>query len=62
MFYAHISDDKRKQTVREHLDNVAELAENNAADAIKPLAHAAGKAHDIGKYSKSFQQGLTAAL
>ena len=25
MFYAHISDDKRKQTVREHLDNVAEL-------------------------------------
>ncbi|MGN0575377.1 MAG: CRISPR-associated helicase Cas3' [Ruminococcus sp.] len=58
MFYAHISDDKRKQTVREHLDNVAELAENNAVDAIKPLAHAAGKAHDIGKYSEAFQKRL----
>lgn len=47
------------QTVLEHLNGTAALAEENAADMFKPLAHAAGKAHDLGKYAKAFQDRLS---
>ncbi|MDE6088348.1 MAG: CRISPR-associated helicase Cas3', partial [Oscillospiraceae bacterium] len=57
-YYAHISSDGRKQTVKEHLDGVAELAEKNAIPLMKSLAHAAGKAHDLGKFSIAFQKRL----
>ena len=52
---AHISDDKREQTVREHLIGTARLAEENAVEMFKPIARALGMAHDIGKYSDAFQ-------
>ncbi|MDE5769804.1 MAG: CRISPR-associated helicase Cas3' [Oscillospiraceae bacterium] len=58
-YYAHISSDGRKQTVKEHLDGVAELAEKNAVPLMKSLAHAAGKAHDLGKFSIAFQKRLS---
>lgn len=58
IYLAHISEDQREQTVQEHLNNVAELAEENAVDMFKPLAHAVGKAHDLGKYAKAFQNRL----
>lgn len=57
-YYAHKTDDGRKQTVKEHLDNVASLAEKFSAESLKSLAYAAGKAHDIGKYSQTFQDRL----
>ncbi|MCM1577653.1 MAG: CRISPR-associated endonuclease Cas3'' [Ruminococcus sp.] len=59
MYYAHISEDNRKQTVYDHLNGVAEAAEENAVEMFKPIAHAAGKAHDIGKYAKAFQDRLS---
>ena len=58
-YYAHISKDGRKQTVKEHLDGVAELAEQNAVPLMKSLAHAVGKAHDLGKFSVTFQKRLS---
>lgn len=58
-YLAHISEDNRKQTILEHLDNVAVLAESNAIPMLKPLAHAVGKAHDLGKYAPAFQKRLT---
>lgn len=56
--YAHISDDDRKQTIKEHLYKTAELAEKNAVDVFKSAAHAVGLAHDIGKYADAFQERL----
>lgn len=56
---AHISEDQRKQTVLEHLNGVAVLAEENAVEMFRPLAHAVGKAHDLGKYAKAFQDRLS---
>lgn len=58
MYFAHKADDGRVQTVKEHLDNVSALSEEFACDLLKPFAAAAGKAHDIGKYSQSFQKRL----
>lgn len=57
-YYAHKTDEGRKQTVKEHLDNVAELAEKFSVEPLKSLAYAAGEAHDIGKYSQTFQERL----
>ncbi|MDE6593231.1 MAG: CRISPR-associated helicase Cas3' [Oscillospiraceae bacterium] len=57
--FAHISEDGRKQTVFEHLNGVAKLAEENAVEMFKPLAYAAGKTHDLGKYAKAFQNRLS---
>lgn len=60
IFFAHISEDKeRTQTVKEHLQGTAELAEAFA----RPFgggeqAKLAGKLHDIGKYSREFQHRL----
>jgi len=56
--YAHISDDNRKQTIKEHLYKTAELAEKNAIDVFKSAAYAVGIAHDIGKYADAFQERL----
>lgn len=58
MHFAHISDDGRKQTVKEHLENVSEMAEEFSVELLKPFAAAAGMAHDVGKYSQAFQNRL----
>ena len=60
IFLAHISEDReRMQTVKEHLQGTAALAEAFA----RPFeggeqAKLAGKLHDIGKYSREFQHRL----
>ncbi len=58
MKYAHKSDDGRKQTIKEHLEQTARLAENNAVGIFKPFAYDAGLAHDVGKYADAFQKRL----
>lgn len=59
MRYAHISEDGRKQTVREHLMAVAELSGKFASSfSAAEEGHATGCAHDIGKYSDEFEKRL----
>lgn len=58
-YLAHISEDKRKQSVLEHLEGTAKLAlrfgnEFGAGDWAEVL----GLMHDLGKYSKEFQARL----
>lgn len=55
---AHIAGDGREQLLSEHLRQTAELAEKNAVEPFKPIAHAIGLAHDIGKYAEAFQARL----
>lgn len=57
-YYAHKTEDNRTQPLRVHLENTADLAAKNSIDNLKELAHAAGKAHDLGKYSRDFQLRL----
>ena len=57
---AHIAEDGRKQTVLDHLDNVAALcAEFASAFGAEEAGRLVGEAHDIGKYSKAFQKRLS---
>ena len=60
IFFAHISEDKeRTQTVKEHLQGTAALAEAFAQPfGGGEQAKLAGKLHDIGKYSREFQHRL----
>ncbi len=59
MYLAHISDDGRKQTIKEHLENTAELAATFASPfGMDKTAYNAGLLHDIGKYSEAFQKRL----
>lgn len=60
MYLAHISQDKiREQTLREHLEGTAKLAgEFAAAFNCGEWGYGCGLFHDIGKYSKSFQNRL----
>lgn len=55
---AHIAEDGREQPLSEHLRQTAALAEENAVELFKPIAHAVGLAHDIGKYADAFQVRL----
>ncbi|MDE7360529.1 MAG: CRISPR-associated helicase Cas3' [Oscillospiraceae bacterium] len=55
---AHVAEDGREQPLSEHLRQTAELAEENAVELFKPIAHAIGLAHDIGKYAQAFQARL----
>ena len=58
-FIAHITEDGREQTVKDHLLGTAKRAEGFAAafDAAD-AGFFAGAAHDIGKYSQAFQQRI----
>lgn len=56
-YYAHKEGD-RLQTVSEHLNGVAELAEGFSIGLMKKMAYAIGKYHDIGKYTGVFQRRL----
>lgn len=56
--YAHINDKGKKQPIKDHLCNTAELARNNAVEDSKDMAYAIGMIHDIGKYADAFQDRL----
>lgn len=58
-YYAHVTDDGRKQTVEEHLRGCAELGETFASSFdAGDYGFLAGIMHDIGKYSEDFQHRL----
>lgn len=59
-FLAHISEDKkRKQFLTEHLEGTAQRAKAFAAAfGYGDWGYAAGKLHDIGKYSDKFQRRI----
>lgn len=58
-YLAHIADDGRTQTVKDHITGTANLASYfaSAFDAADQ-AELAGLAHDIGKYTAAFQSRL----
>ena len=57
-YLAHIDGD-REQSVKEHLQGTAELAEKFAAKFRKAdWGYCCGMLHDIGKYSKEFQRKI----
>lgn len=61
MYVAHKSDDgeNRLQSVKEHLNGVASLAEEFAAAfGSAEYGKCCGKLHDIGKYSDAFQKRI----
>lgn len=60
MYVAHVSDDGlRKEPVKQHLFEVAEMAAEFAAPfGGQSWAYAVGMLHDIGKYSKEFQKRI----
>lgn len=56
-YIAHIREDGTEQTLKEHLQNVAKMAEEFAGGKEwKEWAYLAGMLHDIGKYSTAFQE------
>lgn len=58
-FLAHKSEDKREQTVQEHLNGTADLCAGFAAAfGAEEQGLLAGLAHDQGKYSAAFQRRL----
>lgn len=58
-YLAHISEDGREQTVLEHLEGTARLCAGFAsAFGAEDLGRLAGLAHDLGKYSDSFQRRI----
>ena len=58
-YIAHISEDGRKQTVEEHLQNTSERCKNFAKSfGAEEQGKLIGLVHDIGKCSKEFQNRL----
>ena len=58
-YLSHISEDDRKQSVLNHLLGTAELCGEFASHFnARDLGILAGKTHDIGKYSKEFQNRI----
>ncbi len=56
---AHKREDGQIQTIPEHLEGTAVLAEEFASKfGAGELGHLAGMAHDIGKYSEDFQKRI----
>lgn len=59
LFYAHISEDGRKQTILQHLEGTARLASEFAkVFGEEQMGQLLGFAHDIGKYTVGFQKRL----
>lgn len=55
MYIAHIAEDGREQSVKEHLEGVAELCGINGAKiGLNHTAELAGKLHDMGKATSEF--------
>lgn len=63
MFCAHISEDKlRQQSIKNHLEETAELAGRFASVfGVEKWGYGCGLMHDIGKYSSQFQARLKEA-
>ncbi len=58
-YYAHISQDGRKQTVFEHLCGTASIAKAHLMNiGLGKTAYLAGLIHDLGKFTDSFQEYL----
>lgn len=57
-YVAHISDLGGIQTVEEHCKNVAQLARDFSVEVMKDISYNTGLAHDVGKYSQSFQDRI----
>ena len=57
-FTAHKTEDGKIQSVKEHLEGTARLAEEFSAGRLTKLAETAALLHDIGKYSGAFQQHI----
>jgi CRISPR-associated endonuclease/helicase Cas3 len=58
-FLAHRTDDGREQSIMEHVKGTAQLASNFASEFdCEILAAQMGMGHDIGKYSKQFQNRI----
>lgn len=58
-FVAHVSDDGRCESVRQHLHEVAEMARKFAETfGLGRWAYYAGLYHDVGKYSDEFQRRI----
>ena len=57
-YYAHTRKDGKRQTVKEHLEGVSELAEGFSVDFLKPLAKKASYDHDPGKCALKYQWRL----
>lgn len=61
MYYAHIREDGRTQTVQEHLQGSAALCARFAAQfGEAERGEQLGLAHDIGKTPMSFKSGFKA--
>lgn len=58
MYYAHTAESGEWQPIKDHLINTAEKARRFAIPPLKEVAYLAGLLHDIGKYSKEFQNRL----
>jgi CRISPR-associated endonuclease/helicase Cas3 len=59
MYAAHITDNKKEQSVKEHLVGVAEICRKfGSVNDFGELAYLCGILHDIGKYSEKFQQHI----
>lgn len=56
-YIAHKTDNKL-QTVKQHLFNVSDLCSTFSIDILKDICVLCGKIHDIGKYSKAFQNRI----
>lgn len=57
-YYAHLTE-SRKQSVKEHLQGTAKLAEKFAAKfGSEDWGYYCGLLHDIGKYSSEFQRKI----
>ena len=58
-YLAHIGDNGEEQTIKEHLSGTAYLAGKFAeAFGAQEMGFCEGMLHDIGKYSKEFQERL----
>ena len=55
-YIAHTADDGRIQSVKQHLEQTAELSSANAVLKFKDIAYCCGLYHDLGKYSPEFQK------
>ncbi len=58
-YIAHINEKTKEiQTVKEHSENTAELCRKFAIPPLKDLSYVSGLFHDMGKFSKSFQERI----
>ncbi|MDD6485105.1 MAG: CRISPR-associated helicase Cas3' [Clostridiales bacterium] len=57
-YIAHKTEAGDEQSLKTHLENVAQLAEEYAVDEFKEYARLCGLMHDLGKYTQAFQNRI----